>query len=354
MPARHLLGGPARRHLPPPGRALRVGPDGDRHERSANEAADAVTRGLSTALAYGDPRVTPESVPSVDGPLAPATIDRTLARTGQPLPPDVRSEMEGHFNHDFSRVRVHTGPNADLSTAELRADAYTVGNNIAFGSGRYAPSTAAGRRLLAHELAHVVQRSPMVRPYRSRKGAFNFGRLDDAHLKEDSFDPRTDKNTKPWIEEVSVLFTAQGADLNSVDAWTGTATARYFDNPVKLADFTFPVMGGSSQLGLTDEGSSFLVHRIEGVGYNSGTFSGAPGVDFDPMNREGPKKRYSKDLSANMSFAVFYNRGEAFHAGPIAESSHGCVHVDWSSLDTIKQLNYHSVIGHTRVVVEYP
>ena len=107
----------------------------------------------------------------------------------------------------------------------------------------------------------------------------------------------------------------------------------------------------------TDAGS-FTVHRIEGFGYNSGSASGTPGVDFKWSDREGPDKRYMKQDStgfraANMSFAVFYNAGEALHAGPLDFTSHGCVHVDWNSEDTIKQLNYHSVIGLTKVKVSY-
>jgi hypothetical protein len=54
-----------------------------------------------------------------------------------------------------------------------------------------------------------------------------------------------------------------------------------------------------------------------------------------------------------MSFAVFYHVGEALHAGPLNFSSHGCVHVDWDNEDLMKQINYHSVIGLTRVNVTY-
>ena len=65
--------------------------------------------------------------------------------------------MEGRFGHDFSSVRVHTDEVATASAAELGASAYTVGNHVVFGRGRYSPGQAAGRRLLAHELTHVVQ-----------------------------------------------------------------------------------------------------------------------------------------------------------------------------------------------------
>jgi hypothetical protein len=65
--------------------------------------------------------------------------------------------MEAFFGHDFSRVRLHHGADAEASTREVNARAYTVGHHIAFGAQRYAPGTREGKRLLAHELSHVVQ-----------------------------------------------------------------------------------------------------------------------------------------------------------------------------------------------------
>ena len=65
--------------------------------------------------------------------------------------------MEARFGHDFSTVRIHTGREADDSTRALAAAAYTVGNHIVFGAGRYEPASVEGRRLLAHEMTHVVQ-----------------------------------------------------------------------------------------------------------------------------------------------------------------------------------------------------
>jgi hypothetical protein len=65
--------------------------------------------------------------------------------------------MEPRFGHDFSEVRVHTDASAARSAEAVNALAYTVGQNVVFGAGRYAPLTVAGRRLLAHELMHTVQ-----------------------------------------------------------------------------------------------------------------------------------------------------------------------------------------------------
>jgi hypothetical protein len=76
---------------------------------------------------------------------------------GQPLDPATRGFMEPRFGHDFSRVRVHSGATAEQSAREVNANAYTVGQDIVFGAGQFAPGTRNGRGLLAHELTHVVQ-----------------------------------------------------------------------------------------------------------------------------------------------------------------------------------------------------
>jgi hypothetical protein len=78
---------------------------------------------------------------------------------GNPLPEDVRAYMEPRFGTDFSRVRVHTGDEAVQTTRELNAQAFTHGQDIYLGAGRYNPGTTAGKRLLAHELTHVVQQN---------------------------------------------------------------------------------------------------------------------------------------------------------------------------------------------------
>lgn len=335
-------------------RKLVVGSSRDPLERDADRAADVVTGVRSTHTSPAPDRDAAVDVRRDTGggvqlaEPAPPSVDRALARPGASLEPGTRREMEQRFGHDFSRVRVHAGGDAERSAEELGARAYTVGSDIVFGAGQYAPRTRAGSWLLAHELAHVVQQSSTVRPYRD-SASFNFGKQDDATLVESSFDPKTDKETKPWIRLITVEFTSTHTDADGYTYWKGTATAQYYDNPVKKPDLGFSVSGGSSSLGKTDAGS-FTVHRIEGVGYNSGSFSGTPGVDYDPAQREGPRKRYSKSLIANMSYAVFYNKGEALHAGPTSASSHGCVHVGWSD---IKQVNYHSVIGLTKVKVKY-
>src|SRR5271157_2964799 len=93
-----------------------------------------------------------------------ALVREVLNRGGRPLDPHTRRSMEARFGYDFSKVRVHTDSTAALSARVLGAHAYTVGGDVVFGTGRFAPDTAAGRRLLAHELTHVVQQSRGIAP----------------------------------------------------------------------------------------------------------------------------------------------------------------------------------------------
>ena len=332
-----------------------VGRADDRAEREAEREAESDTARADEDRPTprgGLPRTAPSSLPvSSDAnptglPAAPESVTRALAGASSPLDASTRSSSGRRLGYDFSRVRLHAGSAAAAAARDLGALAFTLGDQVVLGP-------RADRRVLAHELAHVARPTPgVVRRYRDPK-AFNFGVRDTSTLKESSFNPKTDKETKPWIQQVTVAFSStQTADGHTF--WTGTATATYYANPVKQADLSFSVSGGSKTLGPSDAGD-FVVHRIEGVGYNSGSFSGT----VDPAEREGPLKRYSKPDStgaraANMHFAVFYNRGEALHTGPLDVSSHGCVHVDSSSIDTMRQLNYHSVIGLTKVKVSYP
>ena len=77
----------------------------------------------------------------------------------QPLETSVRTSMESLFDHDFSGVRVHNGWKADSLARSKHASAYTQGQDIVFGAGRYSPFEPQGRSLLAHELAHVIHQS---------------------------------------------------------------------------------------------------------------------------------------------------------------------------------------------------
>lgn len=108
----------------------------------------------------------PSSIPSI--------VNDVLSSSGQPLDHPTRNWMEPRFGHDFSNVRVHTDNRAAESARSVNADAYTVGNNVVFGDGQYAPGEFRGQRLIAHELTHVLQQS------NSSPGLIRFGEPDSA------------------------------------------------------------------------------------------------------------------------------------------------------------------------------
>jgi hypothetical protein len=153
---------------------------GDAYEREASEVAErvlrmpdsadpvrtqqrplAISRKCSACEEDDKPlqRAASEHEPSLDkqGSLG-VEAARTVARqAGEPLPAATRDFFEPRFGHDFSRVRVHTDSEAAAAARGVRARAFTLGQHIVFGRAEYAPATAHGKLLLAHELTHVVQ-----------------------------------------------------------------------------------------------------------------------------------------------------------------------------------------------------
>lgn len=142
-------------------RKLAIGESNDSMEQEADRVADQVM----AAPAQSTTSRAPVSIQRYAGQVtegpesAPESVERVLAGSGNPLEPALRQDMEQRFGHDFSRVRVHSGMAAGQSARDVSADAYTAGNNIVFGDGHFAPGTHEGRRLIAHELTHVVQQS---------------------------------------------------------------------------------------------------------------------------------------------------------------------------------------------------
>ncbi|MGQ4401304.1 DUF4157 domain-containing protein [Streptomyces hayashii] len=100
-----------------------------------------------------------ETLPQAPTSQKPTAVQHGLHTPGEALEAPVRTAMESRFAVDFSRIRVHADAMAADSARAMSAKAYTFGHHIAFARGQYAPGTAAGRRLLAHELAHAVQQS---------------------------------------------------------------------------------------------------------------------------------------------------------------------------------------------------
>lgn len=99
------------------------------------------------------------AVGSAVAAVAPPIVYDVLRSPGKPMEARTRAFFERRFGGDFSQIRVHSDPKASESARAVRADAYTVGQQIVFANGRYSPETSNGRQLLAHELAHTRQQA---------------------------------------------------------------------------------------------------------------------------------------------------------------------------------------------------
>ena len=129
--------------------ATGLAPAGDALELEADRVAAHVADGSSVAL--------PAAVEQISARPVPARL--LDGSTGTPLPPSARAWFETRLGTDLSAVRIHTGTNASRAVDAVDAKAFTVGTDIAFGEGLFAPHTADGRRLLGHELTHVIQQA---------------------------------------------------------------------------------------------------------------------------------------------------------------------------------------------------
>ena len=93
---------------------------------------------------------------AADGEMPGVALD-VLSQSGHPLDAGTQAHLSAQLGHSFANVRVHDGSEAAAAASSVGALAYTVGSSMVFGRGQYQPGTAAGRRLIAHEAAHVVQ-----------------------------------------------------------------------------------------------------------------------------------------------------------------------------------------------------
>ncbi|MGH6964760.1 MAG: DUF4157 domain-containing protein [Phenylobacterium sp.] len=144
-------------------RKLAIGRTHDPLEHEADRIAQQVTAGREPlpAMSSAPPPALGQNGAAGE---APAVVDDVLSRPGQPLDAQTRGYFEPRFGRDFSGVRVHADGLAARSAEAVSARAYTVGDQIVFGAGAFAPHHPAGQKLIAHELAHTLQqgRAPAV------------------------------------------------------------------------------------------------------------------------------------------------------------------------------------------------
>jgi hypothetical protein len=141
---------------------LEVGRPAAPEEREADATADRIMRTPPAAAAGHDGVRGTESQSWVTSGEADRSA-RAMMPGGAPLAPSARKYFEPRFGQDLGHVRIHTGPAAAASAQALGARAFALGPDIAFAAGQYAPERREGRRLLAHELAHVARRHTGLR-----------------------------------------------------------------------------------------------------------------------------------------------------------------------------------------------
>lgn len=159
---------------PTPQARLEVGAPDDAYEREADQVADRVMRMAAPGASLGAMGIqrkcatcTEEDESVQRQEAGPVTAGAQQAHdnrgSGAPLPAAARGFFEPRMGVDLGAVRVHTDGRADAAARAMGAHAYTHGADIVFRGGRYAPDSSEGRRLLAHELTHVVQQGAAPR-----------------------------------------------------------------------------------------------------------------------------------------------------------------------------------------------
>ncbi len=171
---------------------LAVNQPGDRWEQEAERMAESVMAaggsrpGVPIKPAHPALMRQPAAVPT--SREAPASVESVLgSSSGRPLERGTRNFMEDRFGCDFSRVRIHHDQRAAESARDVNALAYTVGQNVVFAAGQYAPGSHAGQKLLAHELAHTLQQEGGMPLVRRKTGPFTVDGLYEKRAAETDF-----------------------------------------------------------------------------------------------------------------------------------------------------------------------
>lgn len=211
---------------------LRVSEPADAYEQEADRVAEQVMRMPEPANVSGARTPVTRSlvqrhVPKYSAglPEAPPIVEEVLASPGKPLDAATRAFFEPRFGHDFSRVRVHVGLAAGESARNVSARAYTVGRNIVFGPGQYVPGSGTGRRLIAHELTHVVQQHGVA----ETPSAFRIAPVDDL--------------AERWPESrAEQILAGNEKPLGATRVFTGLQRKISVTAP----DYPFPDLGGKA------------------------------------------------------------------------------------------------------------
>jgi len=137
---------------------LTINQPNDVYEQEADTVADKVMQGSSANPTFFSPSVVQRKEDSTQTMVSPQTGQYVSSLSGgKALGNEEKSFFESKMGYDFSNVRIHNDSEADQSAKSLHALAYTHGNDIVFANNQYQPNTSEGKKLMAHELTHVIQ-----------------------------------------------------------------------------------------------------------------------------------------------------------------------------------------------------
>jgi Domain of unknown function (DUF4157)/OmpA family len=191
-----------------------------------------------------------------------------LSSGGQPLPGEVLNFYEPRFGRDFSNVKVHSDTVAAKSAASINALAYTSGNNIVFNNGQYAPNTDSGKRLLGHELTHVLQQGNTQQRIQKQSSCNNNSTPEAqfAATNPGKVFGSGDKNSEPnefelWnycVGETAMRSEHEAALLKEIPRWKTLMTGLRGDLKIKI-------QGTASQSGNVSSNEELAAKRAENV-----------------------------------------------------------------------------------------
>lgn len=252
------------------------------------------------------------------GDVAP-DVERSIQASrggGRPLDEPVRRSMENAFGADFSRVRIHTGGQADALNQTLQAKAFTTGQDIFFRGNAYAPQSQGGQELLAHELTHVVQQNgPAVQPKRQQTADARTFRKPHSGL----FQPRPgkwagsgarvqreilqrDEDEPGRMSKTLDVGDITGAIVEVYEAYNGDESASTIVKAIgELSGNLADTKGGAEELGESTEAS--------GVGFWSRVVGGVTGLASKGSEAVGTLAEYGKsalDYAASFGYGSDY------------------------------------------------
>lgn len=221
----------------------------------------------------------------------------SLSSKGQPLPETSRKFFEPRFGKDFSNVRLHNDSVAAKSAQSINALAYTTGNNIVFNNGQYSPDSDSGKRLMAHELTHVVQNNSVDNSRKIKRSLINDGRF--------FLFVSSEKDHKITISD---LVTAIEHEYH-LDFAACLAIAHWLDDKYRIFDGgTSKLVSGDFRINMPRDVAFFLVDWVEPYNpfANGSTQSGDYRIQSEAFHK-------AQQIWARENIFVGFRPGGAIH-----------------------------------------